>query len=128
VLEPGWLPAGLYHYDRCGHHLSQIEAEATREEVRALGPSLQLLPGGALLWVVVGDGARVQGKYRERGLRFLLLEAGHLMQDLCLVSASVGLVTVPLGGFFEADLARRLRLPATDEVLYLGVCGAPRAA
>ncbi len=63
------------------------------------------------------------GKYAERGLRFLLLEAGHLMQNLCLVSASLGLSTVPLGGFFERQLARRLMLLASDEVLYAGICG-----
>ena len=63
-------------------------------------------------------------KYGDRGLRFLLLEAGHLMQNLCLASASLGLATTPLGGYFEADLAQRLTLPPTDEVLYLGLCGA----
>jgi nitroreductase len=67
----------------------------------------------------------VRAKYGARGLRFLLLEAGHLMQNLCLLSRSLGLVTVPLGGFFEAPLARLLVLPETDEVLYVGVVGAP---
>jgi SagB-type dehydrogenase family enzyme len=125
VLEAGWLPLGLYHYDRAGHHLSQLAAGATRADLRPHIPSLDLVEGGALLWLVVGDGARVRAKYGARGLRFLLLEAGHLMQNLCLASASLGLVTVPLGGFFEVELARLLALPATDEVLYAGVVGAP---
>jgi SagB-type dehydrogenase family enzyme len=125
VLAPSWLPPGLYHYDRAGHHLSQLTAGATRADLRAHVPSLDLVEGGALLWLLVGDGARVRAKYGARGLRFLLLEAGHLMQNLCLLSASLGLATVPLGGFFEADLARRLALPATDEVLYAGVVGVP---
>jgi hypothetical protein len=30
---------------------------------------------------------------------------------------------VPLGGFFERDLAKRLQLLETDQVLYVGVCG-----
>jgi SagB-type dehydrogenase family enzyme len=119
ILSPGWLPAGAYHYDRTGHHLSQLLAVGVRDQV----PSLERVEGGALLWILVGDGARARGKYAERGLRFLLLEAGHLMQNLCLLSASLGLVTVPLGGFFERDLARRLMLLETDEVLYVGVCG-----
>jgi SagB-type dehydrogenase family enzyme len=119
----GWLPAGWYHYDRRGHHLSQVAAGTGREELRPLVPSLERIDGGALLWLLVGDGARVRGKYGERGLRFLLLEAGHLMQNLCLLSAGLGLATVPLGGYFERALARRLRLPADDEVLYAGLCG-----
>jgi SagB-type dehydrogenase family enzyme len=125
VLEAGWLPHGLYHYDRAGHHLSQLASGATRADLRPHVPSLELVEGGALLGLVVGDGARVRAKYRARGLRFLLLEAGHLMQNLCLVSASLGLVTVPLGGFFEAPLARLLALPETDEVLYAGAVGGP---
>ncbi len=68
----------------------------------------------------------MRAKYAERGLRFLLLEAGHLMQNLCLLSASLGVVTVPLGGFFERGIARRLGLPAEDVVLYLGACGPAR--
>lgn len=123
VLTPGWLPAGWYHYDRIGHHLSQLVDEVDLADLRAIIPSLERIAGGALLWLLVGDGERVAAKYAERGLRFLFLEAGHLMQNLCLVSASLGLVTVPLGGFFESALARRLMLPASDEVLYCGVCG-----
>jgi SagB-type dehydrogenase family enzyme len=125
VLEAGWLPHGLYHYDRAGHHLSQLAAGTARADLRPHVPSLDLVEGGALLWLVVGDGARVRAKYGARGLRFLLLEAGHLMQNLCLASASLGLATVPLGGFFEAELARLLALPETDEVLYAGVVGSP---
>lgn len=126
ALTPdGWLPPGLYHYDRAGHHLAHL-APSGRDDLSPLVPSLQLVRGGALLWLLVGDGERASAKYGERGLRFLLLEAGHLMQNLCLLSASLGLTTVPLGGYFEADLARRLTLLPTDEVLYLGLCGRPR--
>jgi SagB-type dehydrogenase family enzyme len=125
VLAPGWLPAGIYHYDRAGHALAGIADAIDPSVVPSIVPSLVTTSGGALLWLIVGDGARVSAKYGARGLRFLLLEAGHLMQNLCLVSADLGLATIPLGGFFERPLARALRLPSTDEVLYAGVCGRP---
>ena len=119
-----WLPTGLYHYDRAGHHLSQIAPGAERARWEALVPALPLVEGGALLWMVVGDGEGVEKKYAARGLRFLLLEAGHLMQNLCLLSASLGLSTVPLGAFLEGDIAKTIQLPASDVVLYVGVFGA----
>jgi SagB-type dehydrogenase family enzyme len=81
------------------------------------------VPGAPLLWLIVGDGARAGRKYGDRAARFLLLEAGHLMQNLCLLSTTLGLCTVPLGGFFEEELRRLLDLPGTDEVLYVGACG-----
>ena len=45
------------------------------------------------------------------------------MQNLCLMSQRVGWTTVPLGGFFEQDIARRMALPADDAVLYVGMVG-----
>ena len=121
-----WLPAGLYHYDRAAHLLAQIAPTADRTAWIEHVPSLPMVEGGSILWVIVGDGARLADKYGERGGRFLLLEAGHLMQNLCLASASVGWATVPLGSFLERDIARTLALPATDLVLYVGVCGKPK--
>src|SRR5207244_1108691 len=91
LFEPSWLPAGLYHYDRAGHHLSQLCAGAGRHDWQGRVPSLGQVAGGALLWVLVGDGERAVARYAARGYRFLLLEAGHLMQNLCLLSASLGL-------------------------------------
>jgi nitroreductase len=99
-------------------------AEADRSVWQALIPSLTLVTGGAILWVIVGDGERVEAKYGSRGYRFLLLEAGHLMQNLCLLSASLELSTLPLGGFLEPDIARHLQLPKSDAVLYAGISGA----
>lgn len=126
VLEPGWLMPSAYHYDRKGHYLSRLLARTTRQEWEALVPSKQQFDGGAALWMIVGDAQRPRAKYGARGLRFLLLEAGHLMQNLCLLSASVGLCTLPLGGFFERAMCRKLTLPSSDAILYVGAVGSPR--
>lgn len=125
VFESGWLDAGLYHYDRLGHRLSQVGARADRTAWQARVPSMHQFSGGALLWVLVGDAARIERKYGPRAYRFLLLEAGQLMQNLCLLSEGLGLATLPLGGFFEHEVAEQLVLPPTDVVLYLGACGTP---
>jgi SagB-type dehydrogenase family enzyme len=96
--QAGWLPPGVYHFDRRDASLAQIDPIASIDAWIERVPSLQDIDGGAILWLIVGDSARVISKYGFRGERFLLLEAGHLMQNLCLVSASLKLCTVPLGG------------------------------
>ena len=116
---------GVFHYDRAEHRLASLGGDADREAWRGRVPSLDVVEGGAALWLVVGDAARVEPKYGPRGLRFLLLEAGHLMQNLALVSASLRLATVPLGAFLERDCAAALGLPASDLLLYAGLCGRP---
>jgi SagB-type dehydrogenase family enzyme len=124
ALVPGELESGVYHYDRPGHRLARILESAERARWLDLVPALRPIEGGALLWVVAGDGERVQDKYGPRGVRFLLLEAGHLMQNLCLLSTSLGFSTVPLGGFLEGEISRELSLARGDLVLYVGLCGA----
>ena len=125
-LSGGWLAPGAYHYDRAGHHLSRVAEGADRAVWENRVPSMATVRGGALLWIIAADGARAEIKYSDRAFRFLVLEAGHLMQNLCLLSHSVGLCTVPLGAFFEGELARELRLPRTDAVIYVGLCGEPK--
>lgn len=126
TLAPGWLPAGAYHYDRNGHHLARLADGGDRGSLAAHVPSLAQIEGGGLLLVLAGDLERAAAKYRERAARFLLLEAGHVMQSLCLSAASVKHGVVPIGGYFEAALAERLVLPETDVVLYAAILGAPR--
>jgi SagB-type dehydrogenase family enzyme len=123
ILEPDWLGAGTFHYDRVGHHLSRLSTSGSRETWSKRVPSLGLVQGGSILWIIVGDGERVSRKYGDRAARFLLQESGHLMQNLCLVSTTLGLVTVPLGGYCEREVARELQLLDSDLVLYVGLCG-----
>lgn len=125
TFEQSWLPSGAYHFDRAGNYLSQIVSSARRREWMTCVPSLAPIKGGTILFVLVGDYGRVEAKYGARGLRFLLIEAGHLAQNLCLLASSLRLCTLPLGGFFEREIARHLALPASDEVLYLLLCGKP---
>jgi thiopeptide-type bacteriocin biosynthesis protein len=59
----------------------------------------------------------VRAKYGLRGLRFALLEAGHLAQNLALCATGLGLESLTIGGFYD-DLAHEL----------LGVDGLTEAA
>jgi SagB-type dehydrogenase family enzyme len=123
TLAQGWLEPGVYHYDRAAHHLSRLRGALSRERWQELVPSMQHFTGGSLLLWLCGDGARASGKYGARGQRMLLLEAGHLMQNLCLVARSLDLAVLPLGGFFERAIQKELGLPRSDAVLYAGACG-----
>ena len=61
--------------------------------------------------------ARTLKKYGPRGYRYILLEAGHCAQNLCLLAAERGLATLCLGGFQDTKLNRLLGLDGTTEAV-----------
>lgn len=51
-------------------------------------------------------------KYGERGLMYAVLEAGHAAQNALLSATDLGLASVEVGGFSDAELKTLLRLPS----------------
>jgi len=114
-LEPAW-----YHYQVASHELARLDAAAL--DSRPEGQPLQRLVFADGLWenaggllVLTGLFARTQEKYGERGYRFVLLDAGHLAQNILLACEDLGLAAIPLGGFDDDGLARSLGLDARKE-------------
>ncbi|VAW82468.1 hypothetical protein MNBD_GAMMA12-3689 [hydrothermal vent metagenome] len=53
----------------------------------------------------------VKQKYGERAYRFILLEAGHIAQNISLASTSLGISHLPLGGFCEKMIEEKIGDP-----------------
>lgn len=67
---------------------------------------------------------RTRWKYQGRTYRYLMLEAGHIGQNVYLVATSMGLGTCAVGAFFDDDLDRPLEVDGTREaVVYLLAVG-----
>lgn len=94
---------GRYHFDPFEHALTDVgdvDAEALEEAMNA--PNITGSPAVEL--VVSASFWRSRFKYGQRALRFALLEAGHLVQNLLLLATAHGLACRPIGGFFDTRL------------------------
>jgi SagB-type dehydrogenase family enzyme len=70
---------------------------------------------------------QTQKKYGPRGYRYMLLEAGHAAQNVCLRAVELGLSTLCIGGYIDSRVNDLLALRPLDAgVLYM--VGAGRAA
>lgn len=113
------LPTGLYRYIPRGHVLRRI---ADGDKHPALGraaydqPSIAEAPAILALCAVY---ERVTGKYGERGLRYVHMEAGHAAQNVYLQAVSLNLGTVVLGAFDDSRVAETLTLGQQEQPLYL---------
>lgn len=98
---------GRYHFDPFAVTLTDIgdvDMDALRASMNA--PNLSGSP--ALAVIISASFWRSRFKYGQRALRFVLLEAGHLAQNLLLVAAGHGLAARPIGGFFDSPLTEVL--------------------
>jgi SagB-type dehydrogenase family enzyme len=124
------VDAGVYHYSPVGALLEQLrDAEVPRQLLSYLFMGQFYVADAAAIIVTTAMPSRSLGKYGDRGYRYLLLEAGHIAQNINLAAASAGLGACNLGGFFDDELAGLLRLEIEDEVpLYATAIGVPREA
>jgi len=77
------------------------------------------------LVVITGVPGRITGKYAERGIRYMWMEAGHAAQNMLLAAAALGLGAVTIGAFDDAGMADALGLSEMEEPLYLIPVGRP---
>jgi SagB-type dehydrogenase family enzyme len=75
--------------------------------------------------IITGVPARITGKYGERGIRYMWMEAGHAAQNLLLAAAALGLGAVTIGAFDDTGIARALGLSDLEIPLYLIPVGRP---
>lgn len=115
------VPDGLHHYDVMAHGLQQLSGG---DPFPALEPFLYPYPfvrDANLVLLMSAVFARTQEKYGPRGYRYILLEAGHAAQNVCLRAAELGLATLCMGGFVDSGVAQLLRLQPTCEGVVYGV-------
>ena len=69
--------------------------------------------------VVAAIYERTTGKYSERGVRYVHMEAGHAAQNLCLQAAALDLGIVTVGAFRDDQVKEILSLPEDEQPLYI---------
>ena len=116
------LRGGAYHYVPIAHLLEVVRPDPLPSLLTSemfLGQPY--LSDAAAIVVLTGVVERSLWKYEDRGYRYLLLEAGHVAQNLNLCAAALGLGSLSLGGFFDEDVGALLRLDDDEEVVLYGI-------
>jgi SagB-type dehydrogenase family enzyme len=78
-----------------------------------------------MLIVITGNRKRTAQKYPEDALRYMTLEAGHVMQNILLQATALGLVSVPMGSFSGDEVRRVIKSGIGEEPIYMTAVGKP---
>lgn len=116
------LAGGVYHYVPLGHRLEVVRPDPLPSHLTSemfLGQPY-LVPASAII-VITTVVERSLWKYEDRGYRYILLEAGHVAQNINLSAAALDLASLNLGGFFDEDVMALLKLDQDHEIVLYGV-------
>lgn len=110
------VPRGLYHWDFAAHGLERLPTGA--HSITAIYDALRFPwhKDAAALMVIAARPERTLASYGARGYRFILIEAGAVLQNLGLVAAALGIAGSPVGTNFDSAVEETLALDPDDEI------------
>lgn len=115
------LKAGLYHYNVKDHALDVLwDREFSDDDIGKLF-TYPWVKDAAVGIVMTAVFWRNQNKYGERGYRYVLLEAGHIGQNIYLVSEALDLKCCALGGTRDENLEKLIDIDGVTESVVYGL-------
>jgi len=111
-------PEGLFVYRPDQHSLE----ETLNQDVRGRLGAVANAPCDI---IVAGSERKLAAKFRKEARKYMLLEAGHIAQNIQLQAVCLGLGSVTIGGFDIRSVRKVCKLPKTLEPLYIICVGYP---
>lgn len=120
-LEVYVLEHGVFRYDAELHALEEHDGADPWSAFAAACPVPEVADGAAAVILVLAVFGRSRFKYGQRGYRFTLLEAGHVVQNIVLAAVALDVAALPLGGFYDARLDALVGADGVEESVPYGV-------
>lgn len=118
------LAGGLYHFNVRDFLLERLLATPVASQVAEACLMQRFMAKGSVIFIWSAAMRRNMAKYGHRGARYILMDAGHICQNLLLAAEAIGRKACPVGAFFDDELNQLLGLDDEEEtVLYLASVG-----
>ena len=124
--KDGGVPAGVYRYRPRQHDLVCLAEGDRRTKLAAAALDQNWLNDAPVTIAIAAVYERTARKYRQRAERYVHMEVGHAAQNVHLQAVALGLGTVVVGAFDDAEVKRVLILADNEHPLCLMPVGKPR--
>jgi SagB-type dehydrogenase family enzyme len=113
------IEAGVYHYLPKEHSISLISKGDRRKEISSASLGQRWMAKAPAIMIITAEYRRITAKYGERGIRYALIEAGHVGQNLFLQAEALGLGAGIVGAFNDLEVSKVAGLPPKHEPLLI---------
>ncbi len=113
----------LYQYIALEHKLAVVSRDDRIADKIAFGCMGQnMIAAGAATFIWVADVKRMTWRYGQRGYRYILLDAGHVCQNLYLAAGSIGCGACGIGAFDDDIMNETLGLDGKKHFMVYAAC------
>ncbi|MBI2675425.1 MAG: SagB/ThcOx family dehydrogenase [Candidatus Aenigmarchaeota archaeon] len=124
ILKSKEIGSGAYHYNVKENSIELLLEGNFGNIIFQLVGKQEMIKTASAVIVITCIFDRVQSKYGERGYRYAFLEAGHLAQNIYLISPLLGLGCCGIGGFLDDRINSLLDIDGMNEsAIYLLALG-----
>jgi len=118
------LEPGVYRYGVEGHELEQLRKGDFSEAAVTAAAGQEWVRSAAVVFVWTARFERTTSKYRDRGYRYVFLDAGHVGQNLYLAVESLGLGMTAIAALTDDEVNAIVGADGTEEsVVYMAALG-----
>ncbi|MCI8957895.1 MAG: SagB/ThcOx family dehydrogenase [Lachnospiraceae bacterium] len=110
-IPSGQLPVGLYQYDPEREILLLLKQEYFMERIQYALNDAECVFDAPCIFFICADISRHMKKYANSGYRYVLLEAGHSLQNMTIAAVELGLGGVEYGGFYDEAVKQLFQMP-----------------
>ena len=118
-------PQGLFVYRPKGHGMEQVVDQDVRGILAAAAGTPQATLGAGCHIIIAGSIRKLTPRFRNDAKKYMLLEAGHIAQNIQLQAVCLELGSVTIGGFDIGQVRKVCRMARTLEPIYLICVGHP---
>ena len=113
------LDGGIYHFRPTDHTLLLVTDGDFRETLCSAALWQDAICQAPTVFLIAGVPERTTGKYGERGIRYIHMEAGHAAQNILLQAVSLDLGGVAIGAFSDHEVGKLLKMDKGKIPLYI---------
>jgi SagB-type dehydrogenase family enzyme len=115
---------GIYHFQVAEFILEKIVAGYQGERVAKASLEQNFLAKAGVVFIWSAVLRRNFVKYGHRGLRYVMMDVGHICQNTLLAAEALDHAACPVAAFYDDELNRLLNLDGEEEsVIYLASVG-----
>ena len=119
------IPPGIYKYHPKTHQLGRVKEGDHRHDLASAALGQDWMTGAPCIVVIGGVYRRTEAKYGERAARYVQIEVGHAVENICLQAVALDLGSTMVGAFNDGKVKDVVGMRRDEQPLAIVPVGRP---